>query len=98
MNKLRELGIETIDMVVVNLYPFRKTIEKEGVELPEAIENIDIGGPSMLRAAAKNYKYVTVVVDPRTIPKVISKSVTTEIQLKRQGLSLLPRFFTYRQL
>jgi len=65
MDKLRELRIETIDMVVVNLYPFRKTIEKEGTELPEAIENIDIGGPSMLRAAAKNYKYVTVVVDPK---------------------------------
>jgi phosphoribosylaminoimidazolecarboxamide formyltransferase/IMP cyclohydrolase len=73
MNKLSELGIETIDMVVVNLYPFRKTIEKEGVELPEAIENIDIGGPSMLRAAAKNYKYVTVVVDPKDYSKVLSE-------------------------
>ncbi|HPM00476.1 MAG TPA: bifunctional phosphoribosylaminoimidazolecarboxamide formyltransferase/IMP cyclohydrolase, partial [Bacillota bacterium] len=73
MDKLRELGIETIDMVVVNLYPFRKTIEKEGTELPEAIENIDIGGPSMLRAAAKNYKYVTVVVDPGDYSKVLSE-------------------------
>lgn len=73
MNKLRELGIETIDMVVVNLYPFRKTIEKEGVELSEAIENIDIGGPSMLRAAAKNYKYVTVVVNPEDYEKVLEE-------------------------
>lgn len=73
MDKLRELGIETIDMVVVNLYPFRKTIEKEGTELSEAIENIDIGGPSMLRAAAKNYKYVTVVVDPEDYQKVLSE-------------------------
>ncbi|HPA54985.1 MAG TPA: bifunctional phosphoribosylaminoimidazolecarboxamide formyltransferase/IMP cyclohydrolase, partial [Bacillota bacterium] len=73
MDKLRELGIGTIDMVVVNLYPFRKTIEKEGTELPEAIENIDIGGPSMLRAAAKNYKYVTVVVDPKDYSKVLSE-------------------------
>jgi phosphoribosylaminoimidazolecarboxamide formyltransferase/IMP cyclohydrolase len=64
MSKLEELSIKTIDMVVVNLYPFRKTIEKDGVELAEAIENIDIGGPSMLRAAAKNYRFVTVVVDP----------------------------------
>ncbi len=73
MNRLRELGIETIDMVVVNLYPFRKTIEKEGVELAEAIENIDIGGPSMLRAAAKNYKYVTVVVNPEDYQKVLEE-------------------------
>jgi len=73
MGKLSELGIETIDMVVVNLYPFRKTIEKEGVKLPEAIENIDIGGPSMLRAAAKNYKYVTVVVNPEDYQKVLAE-------------------------
>jgi len=73
MSKLSELGIETIDMVVVNLYPFRKTIEKEGVKLPEAIENIDIGGPSMLRAAAKNYKYVTVVVNPEDYQKVLAE-------------------------
>ncbi len=73
MGKLKELGIETIDLVVVNLYPFRKTIEKEGVELAEAIENIDIGGPSMLRAAAKNYKYVTVVINPEDYSKVLDE-------------------------
>lgn len=73
MSKLQELGIETIDIVIVNLYPFRKTIEKEGVELSEAIENIDIGGPSMLRAAAKNYKYVTVVVNPEDYGKVLAE-------------------------
>ena len=73
MDTLKELGIETIDMVVVNLYPFRKTIEKEGVELSEAIENIDIGGPSMLRSAAKNNKYVTVVVDPLDYNKVLDE-------------------------
>lgn len=82
MDKLKELEIDTIDMVVVNLYPFRKTIEKEGVELAEAIENIDIGGPSMLRAAAKNYKYVTVVIDPSDYVKVLDeikdKGNTTE--------------------
>ena len=61
---LRANGIEFIDLVCVNLYPFRQTIAKEGVTLAEAIENIDIGGPSMLRSAAKNFRDVTVVCDP----------------------------------
>ena len=60
----RECGFEPIDMVVVNLYPFEATIAKPDVTLAEAIENIDIGGPSMIRSAAKNYESVTVVVDP----------------------------------
>ena len=60
----RECGFEPIDLVVVNLYPFEATIAKPGVKLAEAIENIDIGGPSMIRSAAKNYESVTVVVDP----------------------------------
>ena len=60
----RECGFEPIDLVVVNLYPFEATISKPGVTLAEAIENIDIGGPSMIRSAAKNYESVTVVVDP----------------------------------
>ncbi|MFZ5352514.1 MAG: bifunctional phosphoribosylaminoimidazolecarboxamide formyltransferase/IMP cyclohydrolase [Bacillota bacterium] len=77
MATLKELDIETIDMVVVNLYPFRKTIEKPGVELAEAIENIDIGGPSMLRAAAKNYRYVTVVIDPADYNTVIAEMKNT---------------------
>jgi phosphoribosylaminoimidazolecarboxamide formyltransferase/IMP cyclohydrolase len=55
-NSWKELGIDTIDLVVINLYPFRQTILKEDVKLEEAIENIDIGGPAMLRAAAKNYQ------------------------------------------
>jgi len=58
------LDIGLIDMVVVNLYPFEKTVAKEGVVLEEAIENIDIGGPTMLRSAAKNYKSVAVVCRP----------------------------------
>ncbi|MCE0522478.1 MAG: bifunctional phosphoribosylaminoimidazolecarboxamide formyltransferase/IMP cyclohydrolase [Methylacidiphilales bacterium] len=57
-------GIEPIDLVVVNLYPFEQTISKPGVTLEHAIENIDIGGPSMLRSAAKNYRSVTVITDP----------------------------------
>jgi phosphoribosylaminoimidazolecarboxamide formyltransferase/IMP cyclohydrolase len=60
----RECGFEPIDLVVVNLYPFEQTIRKPNVTLAEAIENIDIGGPSMIRSAAKNYESVTVVVDP----------------------------------
>lgn len=61
---LRELKIEPIDLVVVNLYPFEETVSKPDATLDEAIENIDIGGPSMIRAAAKNSRYVAVVTDP----------------------------------
>ncbi|MCD6081252.1 MAG: bifunctional phosphoribosylaminoimidazolecarboxamide formyltransferase/IMP cyclohydrolase, partial [Candidatus Omnitrophica bacterium] len=64
MQKLQGLGIKPIDMVVVNLYPFEEVIKKEGVNLEEAIEFIDIGGPTMLRSAAKNYKSVVVVSSP----------------------------------
>ena len=64
MQQLEELGINTIDVAVINLYPFRQTISKPGVTLEEAIENIDIGGPTMLRAAAKNWKDVLVITDP----------------------------------
>ncbi|MFG6120376.1 bifunctional phosphoribosylaminoimidazolecarboxamide formyltransferase/IMP cyclohydrolase [Thalassobacillus sp. B23F22_16] len=64
MDQLRKLELDTIDMVVVNLYPFQKTIAKPDVTEEDAIENIDIGGPTMLRAAAKNFQDVIVVVDP----------------------------------
>lgn len=64
MDEMSELDIESIDFVVVNLYPFKETITKDGVSLEDAIENIDIGGPTMLRAAAKNYRDVVVVTDP----------------------------------
>ena len=64
-------GIKPIDLVVVNLYPFEKTIAKPGASLHEAIENIDIGGPSMLRSAAKNHASVTVVIDPADYPAVL---------------------------
>ncbi len=64
-------GIKSIDLAVVNLYPFEKTVAKPGVSLHEAIENIDIGGPSMLRSAAKNHASVTVVVDPRDYDAVL---------------------------
>jgi phosphoribosylaminoimidazolecarboxamide formyltransferase/IMP cyclohydrolase len=67
----RECGFEPIDLVVVNLYPFEETIAKPNVTLAEAIENIDIGGPSMIRSAAKNYESVTVVVDPADYDTVL---------------------------
>ena len=68
-----EQGVEDIDMVVVNLYPFEATIAKPDVTLEDAIENIDIGGPTMLRSAAKNHAYVTVVVDPADYSRVIEE-------------------------
>ncbi len=64
-------GIEPIDLVVVNLYPFEQTVAREGVTPEEAVENIDIGGPSMLRSAAKNHRSVTVVCDPADYPAVL---------------------------
>lgn len=73
MAQLEENGIETIEMVCVNLYPFEATIAKEGVTLEEAVENIDIGGPSMLRSAAKNFRDVTVVCDPSDYDRVLSE-------------------------
>jgi phosphoribosylaminoimidazolecarboxamide formyltransferase / IMP cyclohydrolase len=69
--QMGKLGYQPIDMVVVNLYPFRETIARPGVSVQEAIENIDIGGPSMLRSAAKNHESVWVVVDPADYPRVL---------------------------
>lgn len=73
MEQLSELGVDTIDVVAINLYPFRETIMKDGVTLEEAIENIDIGGPTMIRAAAKNYQDVAVVVDPADYETVLTE-------------------------
>jgi phosphoribosylaminoimidazolecarboxamide formyltransferase/IMP cyclohydrolase len=70
---MREHGIEPIDLVAVNLYPFRETIAKPGTTLEEAIEQIDIGGPSMLRSAAKNHAHVTVIVDPDDYATVLDE-------------------------
>ena len=76
--QMTELGIEPIDIVVCNLYPFKQTLLKPGVSHEEIIENIDIGGPTMIRAAAKNYKFVTVLTDPEDYDLVIE-------ELKAQG-------------
>ncbi|MEB8094010.1 bifunctional phosphoribosylaminoimidazolecarboxamide formyltransferase/IMP cyclohydrolase [Staphylococcus caprae] len=73
LNQLREQHIDLIDMVVVNLYPFQKTVENPDVTEEDAIENIDIGGPTMLRAAAKNFKHVTTIVHPSDYNEVIDR-------------------------
>jgi len=70
---MEQHGIKNIDMVVVNLYQFEKTVAKQGVTLDEAMENIDIGGPSMLRSSAKNFRDVTVIVDPSDYDKVLKE-------------------------
>lgn len=71
--QMAELGIQPIDMVVCNLYPFKQTILKPGVSHEDIIENIDIGGPTMIRAAAKNYQFVTVITDPEDYETVLSE-------------------------
>ena len=78
VKKMEEHGIRPIDLVAVNLYPFEATIAKEECSLEDAIENIDIGGPTMIRAAAKNYPDVTVIVDPEDYTVVLS-------ELKQKG-------------
>jgi len=79
--QLRENKIETIDLVVSNLYPFVQTVAKEGVTLNEALENIDIGGPSMIRAAAKNFPSVIVLVDPDDYQPVLEKLMVGGVEL-----------------
>ncbi len=82
-----EHGIRPIDLVVVNLYPFEQTVAKPDVTLEDAIENIDIGGPSMLRSAAKNHQSVTVVVDPADYGRVadqVSENGETTLDLRRE--------------
>ena len=76
MKQLEELGIGTIDVVAINLYPFKETILKKGVTLAEAIENIDIGGPAMLRSAAKNSGDVVVICNPSDYEEVIAELKT----------------------
>ncbi|MDP3014115.1 MAG: bifunctional phosphoribosylaminoimidazolecarboxamide formyltransferase/IMP cyclohydrolase, partial [Candidatus Subteraquimicrobiales bacterium] len=73
METLKKHNIEPIDMVVVNLYPFAETISKPNVSLSEAIEQIDIGGPSMIRSAAKNFESVAVVVSPERYEEVLAE-------------------------
>ena len=73
VKQIEDLGIESIDLVAVNLYPFKETVQKEGVSHEEIIENIDIGGPSMLRSASKNYRYIPVICDPADYETVLNE-------------------------
>lgn len=73
MEDIKKHGIDTIDLVVVNLYPFEETISRPGVTFAEAIENIDIGGPTMLRSASKNFQDVAVIVDPSDYEKIVDE-------------------------
>ena len=89
---LKEHDIEPIDLVVVNLYPFESTVAREGVSLTEAVENIDIGGPAMIRSASKNWRDVAVVTDPRLYPQIIEEMKTSDGSLSletRQRLATL---------
>src|SRR5438552_10915851 len=95
MAAMREHGIEPIDMVVVNLYPFEQTMMQRGATLEEIIEQIDIGGPAMIRSAAKNWKDVAVIVSSDFYQPIVdelkrhdgSLSKTTRLKLARQAFS-----------
>lgn len=78
---MKQHGVLPVDMVLVNLYAFEKTVARQGCTLSEAIENIDIGGPTLLRAAAKNYRFVTVITDPADYATVME-------EMKRSGGSV----------
>ncbi len=84
LEELAKNHIQTIDIVVINLYPFVQTVAKEGVSLDEALENIDIGGPTMIRAAAKNFPSVLVVVDPQDYTITVEKLRQGTIDLKER--------------
>ena len=83
LQAMKTHGIESIDLVCVNLYPFEKTVAKPGCTLAEAVENIDIGGPSMIRSAAKNHACVAVVTDPAQYQSIIE-------EMKANGGGLTP--------
>lgn len=92
MKQISDLGVDTIDFVVVNLYPFKATMMKENVTRAECVENIDIGGPTMLRSAAKNYQDVAVITDPADYSKVLE-------ELKADGkVSLDTKFYLMQKV
>ena len=95
LQALEENGISFIDLVCVNLYPFRETIAKEGVSMADAIENIDIGGPSMLRSAAKNYNDVTVVCDPADYNTILAEINATGNTTVETRLQLSAKAYTH---
>ena len=98
MAQLAENGIQTIELVCVNLYPFEATIAKEGVTMADAVENIDIGGPSMLRSAAKNFNDVTVVCDPSDYAGIIEEIAANGNPLRETRLKLSAKAYTHTAL
>lgn len=100
--QMAQHGIAPIDLVVVNLYQFEKAVAQPGCTLADAIENIDIGGPTLLRAAAKNYEAVTVVVDPADYPQIMQEmkahqgatTVDTRFDLARKVFALTRAYDT----
>jgi phosphoribosylaminoimidazolecarboxamide formyltransferase/IMP cyclohydrolase len=96
MEEIRKYGIDTIDMVVVNLYPFEETISNPGVTFAEAIENIDIGGPAMLRSASKNFQDVAVIVDPSDYEMIVREMKTMDGDLSyKTKLGLARKVFEH---
>lgn len=95
LRAMRDNSIEFIDMVCVNLYPFRQTIAKPDVKMEDAIENIDIGGPSMLRSAAKNYRDVTVVCDPEDYNRIIAEIEESGNTTPKTRLELSAKAYTH---
>ncbi len=85
-------GIEFIDIVAVNLYPFEKTVAREDASLNDAIENIDIGGPALVRAAAKNYRHVAVVTDPVDYPDILKELEKGEVSMRTRELLAVKAF------
>lgn len=95
MKQIEELGVDPIDIVAINLYPFKQTVLKEGTELEEAIENIDIGGPTMIRAAAKNYQDVAVIIDPADYQTVVQELKTEGSVSKKTKFRLAYKVFEH---
>ena len=95
MKALKDNEIETIDLVCVNLYPFRETIAKPDVTMEDAVEHIDIGGPSMLRSAAKNWESVTVVCNPSDYATIISEIKATGNTTRETRLALSAKAYTH---
>lgn len=81
---MQQHGIQNIDMIVINLYPFKKAVATPGCTFENAIENIDIGGPAMLRSAAKNFESVTVITDPSDYDAVISDMTASGGEVSRE--------------
>jgi phosphoribosylaminoimidazolecarboxamide formyltransferase/IMP cyclohydrolase len=101
LSQMAAHGLQPIDLIAVNLYAFDKTVARPDCTLADAIENIDIGGPTMLRAAAKNYRDVTVLVDPADYPQVIAEmratgntTLKTRFTLARKVFALTSRYDT----